>query len=210
MPTRNASGWYCDLLGIDFEEALGLFDEERNVHERLIADVDPSDPIVSIEKNSCVECVVLEVVEGTERFEGDEVRVAQEVKLIRGLQMGKLRAHLKCLLRELRTDGLHSDTLIREGIEVFGEGIELVNAMGAFGAKIENEQLWFARRDTADEWFAVEVSGYPFWGGRRRPVDGAKAVEFRACAKIRALGRGTMPRLGAELGCEDLKGFGGG
>jgi hypothetical protein len=51
------------LLRFDLQKALGLFEEERNVHEGLIADVDPADAIFSVEENGGMEGVVFEVVE---------------------------------------------------------------------------------------------------------------------------------------------------
>lgn len=70
------------LLRFDFQEALGFFEEERKVHEGLVADVDPADAIVSVEEDGGVEGVVFEVVEGAEGFEGDEVGIAEEVELV--------------------------------------------------------------------------------------------------------------------------------
>jgi hypothetical protein len=71
-----------DLLRFDCQEALGFFEEERNVHERLIADVDPANAIVSVEEDGCMEGVVFEVIESAEGFESDEVGIAEEVELV--------------------------------------------------------------------------------------------------------------------------------
>ena len=106
------------LFRFDLQEALGLFEEERNVHEGLIADVDPADAIVSIEENGGMEGVVFEVIESAEGFERNEVWVTQEVKVGDVFEVGEFGAHFDGVRGELRTDGLDDDALAGEVIEV--------------------------------------------------------------------------------------------
>ena len=107
-----------DLLRFDCQEALGFFEEERNVHERLIADVDPANAIVSVEEDGCMEGVVFEVIESAEGFERNEVWVTQEVKLGDVFEVGEFGAYFDGFWGELWADGLDDYPLVGEGIEV--------------------------------------------------------------------------------------------
>ncbi len=107
-----------DLLRFDCQKALGFFEQERNVHERLIADVDPANAIVRVEEDGCMEGVVFEVIESAEGFERYEVWVTQEVKLGDVFEVGEFGSHFDGVLWKLWADGLDGDPLVGEGIEV--------------------------------------------------------------------------------------------
>ncbi len=105
--------------GIKGEQALGFFDEEGDVHEGLVADVDPADAVVGIDEYGGMEGVVFEVVEGSEGAEGDEMRVAEQVQLVWLLEVGEFGPDFDGVGGDLGADGVNGDALGREGVEMF-------------------------------------------------------------------------------------------
>lgn len=126
-----------------------------------------------------MEWVVFEIIERTEGFERCMLRIAEEMEWVGRFKVGEFGADFDCFDGWLRTDGLNDDALSGESVEVFGEGVELINAVGALGSEVEDEKLGLAGSDASSDGFFLQIASRPFGGCRRAPEKGTEIFERR-------------------------------
>lgn len=132
------------LVGMVGEQALCLLQEEVGFHEGFVADILPEDAALWVDEECPVEggvfvivisAVLLEDFEGVIGNDFDGVLLGLFIEGFDGVdEVGGF----------VRTDGDKLNAGVFEGLLLGGEGGELLNAMQATGAKIENDDNGFA------------------------------------------------------------------
>ena len=186
---------------MELKKAGGFLDEEVDFHEGIGRDVGPEDAAFSIEDESSVEGLVLEIVVSGVLLEDGLVRIGNE-------REGNVSFFVVVLGFLQIRDGVGGDGEDREpglfevGIAI-GHGGELLGAVEAAGAEIEDEDDGLATVIGEGHGLVILVRETEGRGCRRAPVEGAEGVELGAGKEVIGGNVGEAPVFGvAEFLCD--------